>query len=207
VIGDRLLIVDASQAFPIVDAPYELGDIVVGNGQKFARAGFGTGFLALSERGLEQLTPVFSGFTGTDVEPMPLDEVPPPSRSAKAFSVSNPDPIAQARFSVALEEVAEVGVPVVNSAIAERADRVLELADEFAVPVASPRSRAERAGIVSLRPEDGLLTVLTAALHNHGLTVTVRDGAVRVSVHVSTGDETFDMLRAALVEYSTAGRV
>jgi selenocysteine lyase/cysteine desulfurase len=207
VIGDRLLIVDASQAFPIVDAPYQLGDIVIGTGRKFARAGFSTGFLALSERGLEQLTPVFSGFTGTDVEPMPLDEVPPPSRSAKAFQVSHPDPIAQARFSVALEEVAEVGVPMVNTAIAERADRLLELADEFAVPVVSPRPRAERAGIVVLSPADGLLTVLAASLHNHGLTVTVRDGAVRMSVHVSTGDETFEMLRAALVEYSSAAPV
>ena len=204
VIGDRLLIVDASQGFPIVDAPYALADVVVANGQKWARAGFSTGFLALSERALEQLTPVFSGFTGTDVAPMPLDEVPPPSRSAKAFQVSNPDPVAQARFSAALEEVADVSVPIVNSAIAERVDRVLGLADEFGMPVVSPRPRAERAGIVVLRPEDGALTVLTAALHNHGLTVTVRDGAVRLSAHVSTSDATFDMLRAALVEFRTA---
>jgi selenocysteine lyase/cysteine desulfurase len=204
VIGDRLLILDASQGFPIVDAPYALADIVIGNGQKWARAGFGTGFLALSERALQQLTPVISGFTGTDVEPMPLDEVPPPSRSAKAFSVSNPDPIAQARFAAALEELAEVTVPIVNTAIAERVDRVLDLADEFGVPVVSPRARAERAGIVVLRPEDDALTVLTAALHNHGITVTVRGGAVRVSAHVSTTDETLDMLRAALAEYRAA---
>ncbi|MDQ2697759.1 MAG: aminotransferase class V-fold PLP-dependent enzyme [Actinomycetota bacterium] len=204
VIGDRLLIVDASQAFPIVDAPYPLADVVIGNGQKWARAGWGTGFLALSERALDQLVPVFSGFNATDVEPMPLDEVPAPSRSAKAFQVSNPDPIAQARFSAALEQVAEVGVPVVNTAIAERAERVMELADEFGVGVDSPRARAERAGIVVLRPEDDALTVLTAALHNQGLTVTVRGGAVRVSAHVSTTDETLDMLRAALVEYRAA---
>jgi hypothetical protein len=150
---------------------------------------------------------VFSGFTGTDVEPMPLDEVPPPSKSAKAFSVSNPDPIAQARFSVALEEFAEVGVPVANTAIAERVDRLIALADEFGVPVVSPRPRAERAGMAVLRPEDGALTVLTASLHNHGLTVTVRGGDVRLCAHVSTSDETFDLLRAALVEYSTAAPV
>ncbi len=204
VIGDRLLIVDASQGFPVVDAPYPLADVVAGNGQKWARAGFSTGFLALSDRALERLTPVFSGFNATDAEEMPLDEVPAPSRSAKAFQVSNPDPVAQARFSAALEELASVGVEAVNTAIAERVDRVLELADEFGVPVVSPRPRAERAGIVVLRPEDGLLTVLTAALHNHGLTVTLRDGSVRVSTHVSTGDDTFDMLRAAFTEFAAA---
>ena len=204
VIGDRLLILDASQGFPVVDAPYALADVVIGNGQKWARAGWGTGFLALSERAVEQLTPVFSGFTATDVAPMPLDEVVPPTHGVRAFQVTYPDPIAQARFSAALEQVAEVGVGALNSAIADRVDRVIQLSDEFAVPVDSPRPLAERAGIVSLRPEGAHLTALTAALHNHGLTVTERGGGVRLSPHVTTDDATFDMVRAALVEFRTA---
>ena len=80
VIGDRLLIVDAMQGFGVVDAPYELADVVVSGGQKWARAGWGTGFLALSDRALEHLTPVLSGFSATDVEGTPLDEVPRPTR-------------------------------------------------------------------------------------------------------------------------------
>ncbi len=204
VIGDRLLILDASQGFPIVDAPYALADVVVGNGQKWARAGWGTGFLALSERAVEQLTPVFSGFNATDVIGTPLDEVPPPTHGVRAFQVSNPDPVAQARFAAALEQLAEVGVGVVNSAIADRVDRVIQLADEFAVPVDSPRPRAERAGIVVLRPEEAQLTAFSAAVHNHGLTVTERAGGVRLSPHVTTSEETFEMLRAALVEFRAA---
>ena len=204
VIGDRLLILDASQGFPVVDAPFALADVVVGNGQKWARAGWGTGFLALSERAVEQLTPVFSGFNATDVIGTPLDEVPPPTHGVRAFQVSNPDPVAQARFAAALEQLAEVGVGAVNSAIADRVDRVIQLADEFAVPVDSPRPRAERAGIVVLRPDEAHLTGLSAAVHNHGLTVTERGGGVRLSPHVTTNEETFDMLRAALVEFRTA---
>ena len=57
VIGDRLLILDASQGFPVVDAPYALADVVIGNGQKWARAGWGTGFLALSERAVAASRP------------------------------------------------------------------------------------------------------------------------------------------------------
>src|SRR5690606_1585562 len=60
VIGDRLLIVDAIQGFGVVDAPYEVADVVAAGGQKWVRSGWGTGFLALSDRALEHLTPVWS---------------------------------------------------------------------------------------------------------------------------------------------------
>ena len=83
VIGDRLLIVDAIQGFGVVDAPWEVADVVLSGGQKWCRAGWGTGFMALSARPLERLTPVFSGFTGTE-EGEPWDEVPPPAPDARA---------------------------------------------------------------------------------------------------------------------------
>jgi selenocysteine lyase/cysteine desulfurase len=207
VIGDRLLIVDAIQGFGIVDAPYEVADVVVSGGQKWIRAGWGTGFLALSDRALDQLTPVFSGFSATDADGTPLDEVLPPTNGAGAFSVSNPDPIAQSRFAVALEEIAQVGVPEINTRLAEKVSRIIELADEFAVPVVSSRDEAERAGIVVLEPAADQLTVLTASLFNHGVSTTTRQGRVRMSPHVSTDEETFDMLRASFVSFGSAIRV
>jgi selenocysteine lyase/cysteine desulfurase len=204
VIGDRILIVDATQGFGIVDAPYDLADAVVSGGQKWVRAGWGTGFLALSDRAIQALVPVFSGFSATESGELPLDEVQPPRTGVGAFELTNPDPIAQARFAVALEEIAEVGVPVINSSIAEKVSRVLELADEYAVPVVSPRNASERAGIVILEPPADQLTVLTASLFNHGVTTTTREGRVRLSPHVSTTDETFDMLRASFVSFASA---
>ena len=71
VIGDRLLIVDAIQGFGVVDAAYEAADVVASGGQKWTRAGWGTGFLALSERALESLVPVYSGYVGTDTPHRP----------------------------------------------------------------------------------------------------------------------------------------
>ncbi len=207
VIGDRLLIVDAIQGFGVVDAPYEVADVVASGGQKWTRAGWGTGFLALSDRAAEELTPVFSGFTGTGSDEDredPWDEVTPPSPSARAFQVSNGDYIAQARFAAALEEIDAVGVASIESAIAETVTEVIDLADEFAIPVISSRDERERAGIVVLEPPAEQLTLLGAALHNHGITSTTRFGAVRLSVHAGTSSETLDMLRAALTSYSTA---
>lgn len=207
VIDDRLLIVDATQCFGVVDAPWHLADIVVAGGQKWPRAGWGTGFLALSDRAVEHLTPVWSGFSATDVAGTPMDEIPEPSRGARAFQVSNPDPMAQARLAASLEEIAAVGVPAINTRIGERVARIIDLADEFGMPVVSPRATPERAGIVVLEPPADQLTVLAASLHNHGVSATYRQGTVRLSPHVSTDDETFGMLRAALVSFGTATSV
>jgi selenocysteine lyase/cysteine desulfurase len=207
VIGDRLLVVDATQAFGVVDAPWHLADAVVSAGYKWPRAGWGTGFLALSERALEHLTPVWSGFAGDGGEGLPLDEVRPPASGAARFLVSHPDPIAEARLAAALEEIAEVGVGAINARLGEQVARILDLADEFAVPVASPRAESERAGIVVLQPAADQLTALAASLHNHGVSTTVRGGSVRLAPHVSTEEETFTMLRTALQSFSTIASV
>lgn len=203
VIGDRLLIVDAIQGLGVLDAPYEVADVVVSGGQKWLRAGWGTGFLALSARALERLTPVISGFTGT-VEHYPWDTVTAPVRLARAFSVSNPDFVAEARLAAALEEVVAVGVETIAQTISERVDRLIELADEFVIPVASSRDESERAGIVVLQPEPEQLTLLAAALHNHGVSVTARETTVRLSVHAATSAETFEMVRQAFVAFAAA---
>jgi selenocysteine lyase/cysteine desulfurase len=187
-----------------VDAPYSVADVVVGGGQKWVRAGWGTGFLALSDKAVDHLTPVFSGFVATDDESMPLDEVTAPSASAAAFQVTHADPVAQSRFALALEDIAEVGVPAINARLADRVSAIIDLADEFALPVTSPRAESERAGIVVIQPEPDQLTVLTASLHNHGVSATVRSGSVRLSPHVSTNDETFAVLRESFTSFASA---
>lgn len=204
VIGDRLLIVDAIQGFGLVDAPYELADVVVSGGQKWARAGWSTGFMALSQTALERLAPVFSGFSGTDSDELPLDSVPEPARSARAFSVTHPDAIAEGRLAAALEEIALVGVPAIYDAVLEKTGRLIELADEFGIPVVSSRAEGERAGIVVIEPAADQMTVLEASLFNHGVTTTRRGSTVRLSAHVSTTEETFDMLRASFTSFASA---
>lgn len=202
VIGDRLLIVDAIQGFGVVDAPYEVADVVAAGGQKWVRAGMGTGFLAVSDRAREHLTPVWSGFVAG--EDGAYDDVTAPVAGAAAFQISHADPVAAGRLAAALEEIHAVGVPTLNAAIAERVSRVIDLADEFAIPVVSPRAEAERAGIVVVEPLREQLTMLVASLHNHGVTVTSRGDRVRFSVHATTDEETFAMLRAALVSFATS---
>ncbi|MFD1714325.1 aminotransferase class V-fold PLP-dependent enzyme [Amnibacterium flavum] len=209
VIGDRLLIVDAIQGAGVVDAPFEVADVVAGGGQKWLRAGWGTGYLALSDRAVEQLTPVVSGFpgaTGYDDE-MVWDEVPLPIRGAGAFRVSNPDWIAAARLATAAEDVAEAGVAGISAQVAVQVSRIIDIADEFAVPVISPRNETERAGIVVVEPPTEQLSALTASLYNHGVSTTTRQGRVRIAAHAGTTVETLEMLRAAFTSYASTVRI
>lgn len=200
VIGDRLLIVDAIQGFGVVDAPYEVADVVATGGQKWLHAGWGTGFVSFSDRALERVKPALSGPHGTTGWPT---EVPSVRPGAAAFTMTRIDPVAQARLAVSLERLTAVGVGAVQARVADRVERITAIADEFGLAVTSSRDPRERAGIVVLRPAQGRLTALSAALHNHGVTATARLGEVRVSAFASTTDETLGMFRDACVSYAT----
>jgi selenocysteine lyase/cysteine desulfurase len=205
VIGDRLLIVDAVQALGAVDLPWDAADVVACGGQKWLRAGWGAAFLAVSDRAADRLTPVLSGVGGTE-EDLAWDAVPPPAHGVRGLQLAHPDRVAAARLASALEDLAHAGPAEVAARIADRVARVLALADEFGLPVVSPRAAAERAGIVVVEPLPERLTALTAALFNHGVSVTIRGGRVRLSPHAGTTEETIGMLRSALTAYATAVR-
>lgn len=202
VIGDRLLVVDATHALGAVDAPLEFADALVAGGANWARAGWGTGFLALSARALEELRPVWSGPGNGVLEDEP-SEVGPPARAAGSFTAGAADPLAQLRLAVALGELAEVDAADVAARVADRVDRLLALADERGIPVVSPRAETERAGIVVLEPDPGRIAMLSAALHNHGITASLDRGRLRLSPHASTSDETLAMVESAFLASST----
>lgn len=205
VVGDRLLIVDASQALGVVTAPWNLADIVVGTGRTWLRAGYGTGFLALSERATEQLLPVWSGWLAAAGGPGEerTDAVAPPVSGALAYRVGYADPTAQARLAGAAEEVASIGVDAIRERILETCATIIQLADQAGIAVVSPRDDAERAGIVVIEPAAGTATALVAALHNHGITSTHTGERVRLSAHVSTRDDTLQLLQSAFTEFGT----
>ena len=205
VIGDRLLIVDAAQAVGAVDLPWHAADVIACGGRTWLRAGWGGAFLAVSDRAAQELTPVLSGVGGV-AEDQDGDRVPPPAHGAAGLQISQPDPLAAGRLAGALEDLAQAGPAAVAAGVAERVARVLALADEFGLPVVSPRAVGERAGIVVVEPLPERLTALTAALFNHGVSVTIRGGRVRLSPHAGTTEETIGMLRSALTAYATAVR-
>ena len=203
VIGDRLLIVDAIQGFGTIEADYLAADVVCSNGYKWLRAGRGTGFAWFGERALERIAPVLSGYAGVDGD-LSFGLVPVPSSSAAAFTVTGADSLAAARLATGLRDVRDVGVDVIQAELAQRTGDVMYFADRYEVPVLTPREPAERGGIVTLAPAPQDAAPLAASLANHGLTVTLRGGLVRVSPHVGTGADTLRLFGDALAAFSAA---
>lgn len=196
---DRLLIVDAVQSFGVVDADFSIADVVVGHGYKWLRAGRGTAFAWFSPRARERITPVLSGITGAEGSALPVDVLPHPAASARAFTVSGPDTLAAGRLAIGARDVRDAGVAAIEGRVAEQVDAVLEIADRHAITVASPREREHRAGIVALMPQEPAR--LAAALANAGLVVTARGAAVRLAPHAGTDSATIALLDDALAAF------
>ena len=196
-IGDRLLILDVVQAFGVVDVDWSAADVVTGNGYKWLRAGRGTGFARFSRRAQERIAPVLSGISGMVGDATTLG-VPAVRDGAAGYSIAPADPLAASRLAASLREFDDVGIEVVAAEVRSRAQDVMTLADRYGVPVLTPRDA--HAGIVTLDPEPNERPALTAALANHGVTVTARGTTIRISPHVGTGADSLLLLGDALAD-------
>jgi selenocysteine lyase/cysteine desulfurase len=199
VIGeDRLLIVDAMQAFGVADLPWDAADVVVAGGQKWLRAGWATGFAALSDRALERLEPTLTGWTGVEDVAVFDDTEHPPAPDALRWSITNLSPVTAAAFAAALELVETVTVRAIAAHVARRVDELIDAVRAAGGEILSPVAPAERAGIVSFRLPGTDPAAVAKTLHAHDVTPSVRADSVRLSAHASTTAGAVDRVRAAL---------
>lgn len=201
VVGDRLLVVDGIQGVGVVDEPWTAADILVCGGQKWLRAGWGTGFAVLSDRALERMEPVLSGWTGVDEPGLFDDEVHEPAPDARAWSVSNLSPVNAGALARALELVEEIGPAVVRRRIADRVTEFDDVLRSAGAEIVSATDR--RAGILAFRMPGHTVDELAAALADAEVTATVRQDQVRLSPHISTGPAAVERVHAALNSLST----
>jgi selenocysteine lyase/cysteine desulfurase len=187
VIGDRLLIVDGIQAFGVVDEDWTIADALVVGGQKWLRAGWGTGFVALSARALDRLRPLLGGWTGVEgssrYDGVPHQLLP----GAARMSITNGSPFAAGALATALELLESVGVATVQDIIIDRTDRLINGLRAGGTHVLSPLGKDQRAGLVVAGFRDGEAAAMGSRLSTAGITVTVHEpDRVRFSVHATT---------------------
>lgn len=195
---DRLLVVDAMQAFGVAELPWQAADVIVTGGQKWLRASWSTGFAALSDRALERLAPTLTGWTGVDDVALFDDREHPPAAGAGRLSITNLSPIAAAAFGAALEVVESVGIPAIEARVSLLVDRLIDAVREHGAEVLSATAADRRAGIVSFRLPNAGTAAVAEALHAHGVTPTVRPDSLRLSPHASTPLTAVDQVRTAL---------
>jgi selenocysteine lyase/cysteine desulfurase len=198
VVGDRLLVVDGIQGVGVVDEPWDVADVLVCGGQKWLRSGWGTAFAVLSDRALDRMNPVISGWTGVREPAVFDDEIHEPAPDARSWSVSNLSPVTAGALARGLELIEEIGPAVISRRIA---DRVAELDDVLRSAGAEIVSATDRrAGILSFRLPGRTIDEVAAALVRAEVVATVRPDQVRLSPHASTGPAAVARLRAALTD-------
>lgn len=203
VVGDRLLVVDAIQGFGVVEEPWEVADVLVVGGQKWLRAGWGTGFAMLSDRMLERMDPILSGWTGARDPGLFDDEIHPADHTAAAWSISNLSPVTAGAFAAGLELVEEVGVDAIAALIALRVDALEDALLSSGAQIVSARER--RAGILAFTVPGHSAEQVGKALTTAGIAATVRPEHVRLSPHATTSLEVVERLRSALQTLESQG--
>lgn len=199
VIGpDRLLIVDGIQAFGVARMPWEAADVLVAGGQKWLRAGWATGFATLSDRALESLEPVLTGWTGVGDAGVFDGAEHAPAPDARRWSITHLSPVTAAAFAAALELVERHTVAAIEEAIAVRIAELTDVVERFGGLLLSPGDPARRAGILSFTVPGHDPSVVAKALHAEGVTPTVRSDSLRLSPHASTPPQTAERVAEAL---------
>lgn len=195
VIGpDRILIVDGIQGFGIASIDWTAADVLIAGGQKWIRAGWGVGALAMSAKALDLIRPTLSSWAG--MKPSRSAGVPgEPLPGAAGFGVTHLSPIAATAFHAALELIETVGVQTLEHAIAEKVDALIDSAVAQRVGVDSPRGCHERAGIVVLEITPQRANQVRLALDEAGFTYTWHEpDRLRVSIHATTSTQAIDQL-------------
>ncbi|MEW2256832.1 aminotransferase class V-fold PLP-dependent enzyme [Streptomyces sp. NPDC047869] len=194
----RLLIVDAIQAFGVTEMAWEAADVVVAGGQKWLRAGWATGFATLSDRALDMLEPVLTGWTGVRDAGVFDGVEHAPALSAQRWSITNLSPVTAAAFAAALDLVERHTVTAIEAAIAARITELTEVIHRYRGRVLSPTDPARRAGVLSFTVPGHDPSRVAKALHAEGIALTCREDSLRLSPHASTPPEVSERLAAAL---------
>ncbi|SDY84764.1 Selenocysteine lyase/Cysteine desulfurase [Herbiconiux ginsengi] len=206
VIGaDRVLVVDGIQGFGAIDADWSPADVLVVGGQKWLRAGWGSGFMAFSERGLARVEPTLGSWAGAEDQARYDGTIHPLLEGAERHAVTNLSPFTSGALATALEGIAATGIGAISVQIASTAGRLADAIDAAGLALLSPRSPAERAGIVVAGYPAGQAIEAHARLVAAGITVTLHgDDRIRFSPHSTTPDETVDRV-AELLEIGRIG--
>jgi selenocysteine lyase/cysteine desulfurase len=203
VVGDRLLVVDAIQGFGIADLDWSSADALVVGGQKWLRAGWGAGFMAFSERGIDRIRPVLGGWTGVDNPTLYDAEEHAPLAGAAKHSITNLSPFATGALATALELVEDVGVGVIADRVAGTADVLTGALDDARIEVLSPRERGRRAGIVVAGIRGERAPLAHRRLTDAGVTSTLHGtDRIRLSIHATTTAEAAQTAAALLGEFA-----
>ena len=109
-----------------------------------------------------------------------------PAASARRFECGSPNMLGVHALQASLSLLLEVGIPRIETLVAERIDVIVERCRREGWTLLTPEDPARRAGIVTLRHPDCLPEALFEHLRERQVVCALRGGGVRLSPHFYT---------------------
>ncbi|HWU01775.1 MAG TPA: aminotransferase class V-fold PLP-dependent enzyme [Novosphingobium sp.] len=178
--------------------PAALGvDFYVGGFLKYLLGTAGAGFLYASAQATRALTPRTSGwFTQADIEAMDIF-ANTPSPTARRFEAGTPPVPSLGAVSAGLDLVLDLGLPAIGAWVSALSGHALHRLDEAGIAVGSPVAPDRRGPLLTIPARDD--NALVAALAQHDIVTSCRDGRLRAGFHAYNTLADVDHLVDALV--------
>lgn len=193
------LIVDASQSMGVVpvDVRRDGIDALVFSGYKWTMAGYGIAAMYVARDWLQaSRLPMVGWFSANDPEAVINDRLDL-KRSAAALEVGSPHFAGIFALGGALALLEEIGQPAIERRVEALTDYLHARLDRDGFEIASPRDRAQRAGITIVALADARAVVESLAAR--GVLVSARGAGIRIAVHVFNNEEDIDRCVDALL--------
>lgn len=193
---DGLLVVDAIQGLGAMRLSPSPADVIVAGGQKWLRAGFGSGLLALSRRSIEMLHPTLTGWWGVD-DSFDWDTLPPHTARADAerFQDGGPPLFGALGLEAAVEVIVAEGIGAIEETVMEHVVAIEEVLRAAGAEVLDPwESEEERSAILSFQFHDESAAATAQRFADADLAVSLRSEWVRIAPHASTDSAVIDVI-------------
>ncbi len=174
-------------------------DFLAADGHKWLLGPEGAGILFVRRDWIDRLRPIGVGWhsvVGSYNAPVPDFRLKPNAQRWEGGSFTMPGLLT---FGASLDLFFEWGPEAVTRRIADRAERVRELARSAGWSVYGSPREADRSAIVVLERQGVDPAAAAAELRRrHGVVAACRRGRIRISPHVYNNDEDLERLRAGL---------
>lgn len=181
---NALLVVDGTQSIGALalDVLAANVDVLVVSGHKWMLAPRGIGFISISDRAFEQITPKVLGWLSVN-EPFAFNRTLDVLPDARRFEAGTPNGAGIFGLVERLRQIDELGPASIEQRVLDLNQLLIDRCDEADLEVAFRFERNARSGILLVRKAGVPSDVLLGALSSERIYASIRNGAVRLSPH------------------------
>jgi cysteine desulfurase/selenocysteine lyase len=175
-------------------------DFLSCGGQKWLMGLHGLGFIYVSEDTQERIHQAYAGWTSNrnffgDFFHYRIDFDP----TARRYENGTQNFAGIAALCESTTTLLEVGIKNIQAHIFQLTDKVIDAVDETGYELVTSHDHAKRAGIVTFKCENA--QQLFESLKKENITVSIREGMIRVSPHFYNSPGEVDALRSAFIHH------